>query len=253
MKTLLRILLPLVFVLVVITSYATDKDYDTLMLKARRFADWKEWRSAAAMYQLAAQQQPTSPHAYAPAMIIYGMLGDTDEVSDLLTTALKAGIPPDSLFNAARSASIEISHLNLYEQFLLTARRCAPYLTRAINDRLLDYYTFRNDGPKMTEYAELMLPSDSIDNKQIPYLTRLALGYIDMGRTQEAMYYFQQILKNDPDNLNALLYLGNYYAQTGEMQQALPYLLRARTIRPSLYLNSIIPDSIHSLRVSDNH
>lgn len=232
----------------VINTHAsgTDKEYDNLMLKAQRFAEWKEWRSSAAMYQLAAQRQPTATAAYAPALIIYGMLGETEEVTELLTTALKAGIPPDSLFNAARKASIAISHLNQYEQFLLTARRCAPYLTRAINDRLLDYYSFRNDGPKMTEYAELMLPSDSLDSKHIPYLTTLAMGFIDMGRTQEAMFYFKEILRSDSDNLTALLYIGNYYAQTGDMQQAMPYLTRARKIRPSLYLNSLITDSVNT-------
>lgn len=241
MTTLLRITLCLLITLFSFVSEANEPSkYEDLMTKAKRFADWKEWRSAAAMYQLAAKQDPSATEAYAPALIIYGMLDETDEVKELLTTALRSGIPPDSLFDATRSAAVKLAHLNRYEQFLLTARRSVPYLTRTINDRLLDYYAFRNDGAKMVEYAELMLTSDMPAKYQVPYLTRAAMGYIDMGRTTEAIHYFKQILDIDTKNLNALLYLGNFYAQSGDMNTALPYLTRAQEIRPSLYLAKLI-------------
>lgn len=51
---------------------------------------------------------------------------------------------------------------------------------------------------------------------------------------------YHRILAINPDNLTALLAIGNYLHLTGHPHQARPYLQRANNIAPTPYLTNLL-------------
>ena len=73
-------------------------------------------------------------------------------------------------------------------------------MTRALDNQLLQYYDFRNDGPMIEQYARRMLAPlpDSVE-----YLTLLARGLLLQGKIDQAAAVWQQILTLDPTDPGA--------------------------------------------------
>jgi len=231
--------------LLCIAITATATDYNTLSLKAERFYKQQEWASALAMYQLMLESQPQQADVYSRAIISATSLRDSSEVLELTNKAFEFHVPFDSIFQNVKAESFALGKTNLYEKYLLGIATHYPWLQRAIDGYLTDYYVFRHDGRKMIEYAKIMLeglPSDA------GFLSILARGYMLNGETELAIETWHNILETDPDNYNALLSLGNYYF---ELWQKSPsdkllrnntseYLRRAYDIKPTPYISSIL-------------
>ena len=61
------------------------------------------------------------------------------------------------------------------------------------------------------------------------------------GATAQGIDIYKKILSLHPDNYNALIVLGNWYAQHPESRdKALPYLQRADSLRPTPYVTALI-------------
>ena len=227
---------------VFISFSVSAADFQTLALKARRFFDQKEWASASAMYSLMLDERPADSAIYGPAIVAAEAQADTAQAIALLDKSIDCHIPFDTIFQGVRSESFAIGRADIYEQFLLSAKSHAPWLTRSVDHALMRYYAFRCDGSRMVEYATIMLRGlpDSID-----FLSILASGYLLDGQTSKAIDTYRHILTIDHDNYNALLYLGNYYfSQAGTSPQAQSaareYLSRARAIRQAPYIDAMI-------------
>ncbi|MDE6826112.1 MAG: tetratricopeptide repeat protein [Paramuribaculum sp.] len=230
MKRIMIGLLTATALLTTIGARAEQTSYDVLATKAERFYNQKDWSSASAMYGMMLAQRPNDTGIYCKAITAAGMRNNSSEQTALLNQALKAKTPIDSLFSGVEKASFAIGQTNLYENFLMTARIANPWMSRNIDSYLLKYYTFRRNGPKMIEYADIMLKGDP-ESETFGYA--LAQGMLNEGRTEEAMAEYRKILEKNPDAIEALLYLGNLEIATGNRSEALQLLKKAYALRPT--------------------
>lgn len=230
MKRIIIGLLTATALLTTTGARAEQTSYDVLATKAERFYNQKDWSSASAMYGMMLAQRPKDTAVYCKAITAAGMRNNVAEQNALLTQALKAKTPIDSLFSGVEKASFAIGQTDLYENFLLAARSSNPWMSRNIDSYLLKYYSFRRNGPKMVEYADIMLKGDP-DSETFGYA--LAQGMLNEGRIGEAMAQYRKILELHPDALEALLYLGNLEAATGNRSEGVKLLKKAYALRPT--------------------
>ncbi len=208
--------------------------------KAERFFSQHEWASAMAMYGLLISEKPTDINSYAHAIVAAGMLDARAEQLDLTTRAIHAAVPFDSLFARVERISFSLAQTSLYRDYLLRVRDAQPWMARHINGQLLRYYTYRRDPAGMIAYSRLML--DGMPG-HTAFLYPLAQELLLRGQPEEAMKVYTEILTAEPHSLEALLYLGNYFADRApthpaDRQIARDYLERAAALRPTPYLAS---------------
>ncbi len=196
----------LLFLLVAASLLSVAADYEVIADKAARFFRHREWASASAMYELMLEQAPDVADTYSHAIIAASMRADTTDEMRLLGQAMQHSIPFDSVMSGVRKIALMSGNIDTYEHFLLNAQKSHPWLERAIDRFLLDYYCFRADGQKMVRYSRLLLHGLP-DNEA--FLSTLAQGQLLEGNVDSAMTTYRNILSLNPDNYEALLYIGN--------------------------------------------
>ncbi len=235
MKHQLGLLISFLFLASATTlATATSPSYQNWSRKANRFFDNEEWASASAMYTLMLSERPDSAAVWGNAIVAAGMQNLPERQTELFNEALKAALPLDSIFNAIRSSSFSIMQTDLYERFLINIQKHEPWMERVINNRLLDYYTFRDNGPGMVRLSNIML-AGLPDNER--FLYSLAKGQLLCGDIASAVKTYNEIVSLNPESLDALLYLGNYYAGIpAQRNEAIYFLSNAMRISPTPYL-----------------
>lgn len=219
-----------------LSAFATA-DYRTTAAKADRFFEAGEWASAQALYSIMIDQRHDADSAYVKAIVASSILSDSASASHFLTDAMKAGISFTWLMDQVKSTSFAIGKADVYEDFLLRSQRDCPWLHRAIDAELLDYYTFRDNGEKMIVYAEKMLAGLPESTK---YLSALAAGFCLKGDFNSAVGIWNKILGIEPDNYDILLKIGNFYRITGDNLQGDEFLARAAKIHPTPFVDNCL-------------
>ncbi len=220
-------------------------DYPAIERKAARFYADREWASALAMYELMLSERPDVTATYGNAIVAAAVTSRPSTEVALLEQAMHHRVPLDSLFSSVETRSFALGRADVYEGFLLLVKERQPWMTRNINARLLDYYTFRREPDKMIEMARLML--DGLPDS-IQFLSLLARGQMMRGDTADSLATYRHILQLDPDNYDALLQLGNYAllqydatpSDTSARDSAITYLTRANTLHPTPYVASAL-------------
>lgn len=208
---------------------------DELNVKARRFYAAGEWNAASAMYMLILDARPDSTAVYGPAMCAAAMQGDSLEQMRLLRLAISHRLAVDSVFASVERASLALGQTHLYERFLQRAAVAEPWLSRNIEGRLLDYYTFRCDGEGMVRTAQTLLRGLPDDPR---FLMSLARGYMICGRPDDAMATYRRVIQVDAGNVDAMLYLAYYELSRtgGDRAEAIRLLTEAQRLRPRPYV-----------------
>ena len=85
-------------------------------------------------------RRPDCDSTYVNAIIASSMLGQPDMASHLLTEAMKAGVSFPRLMSGVKSVAFEVGEPDVYEDFMLRSQRDCPWLERAIDSELLQYY-----------------------------------------------------------------------------------------------------------------
>ncbi|MDE5643568.1 MAG: hypothetical protein K2I56_08765 [Muribaculaceae bacterium] len=219
-------------------------EYDAVAVKAGKYFGEGEWASAQALYELMLAERPDLLDTYAHAIVASAMRADTLRMTDLLerSAAHSVGIYP--LFDRVRELSFEVGRASVYGDFLALSARDMPWLSRPVDAALLEYYRFRHDGPMIVEYAGRML---RLLPRSVEYLSALAYGYMLCGDFAGASDTWRYILEIAPDDYDTLLYLGNYYADCGDMAEASACLSRAYALRPTPYVGKWLKDNDASL------
>lgn len=217
----------IIFLAVAIVHSISAADYNTIATRAARFFSYKEWASAGAMYTLMIDSRPEVSSTYGHAIVAAGMLDKEDEQIDLTHRAMRAQVPVDSIFKSVEQVSFSLGQTSLYERYLLLVQEREQWLVRVIDGYLLRYYTYRNDGSGMVIYARKMLTGLPDDEQ---FLYTLAQGNLLVGNMEEAIATYERIVEVYPQSYEALLYLGNYYAECNATK-AIDYLHRAQAIR----------------------
>jgi len=227
------------FVIFVATVFAMNarSPYELTEAKAARFFDAREWASAQALYGIMLDQRPDVASTYVHAIIASSMLGDTIAASHLLSESMKAGVNFSRLMAGVKTTAFEIGEAGVYEDFLFRSQRDCPWLERAIDDELLRYFSFRNDGVMMVRYAIKMLSGLP---ESTAYLSVLARGHALSGDFAGAVAVWKRIVEISPDDYDALLNLGNYYDLTGDTDLADKYLSKAQSLHATPFVASRI-------------
>lgn len=268
MSYLAKNILLLFIVAITGVTLTAQTPYSRLELKADRFFEQKEWSQAAATYYQMLEVRPDVAATYGKAIVANAVKGDTIAEMDLMVRALNAKIPFDSVLSRVRMTSFQLGKSNLYGDFLLRVKDAYPWMRRPIDNYLLRYYIYRQDGVKMIEYSQMMLQGDP---SNIQFLSSLAQGAMLCGNFDEGIRAYETILSVAPDDYDSLLALGNYYyienrvaveAQAKDEKQlmrmlstgpyaekALSYLSRANSLRPTPYVTSQIASlTLHTRR-----
>ena len=167
--------------------------------------------------------------------IVAAMAGDTLSQQRLTRSAIEHRVVVDSLFGGVERASIALGKPAVYEDYLETVVVSEPWLRRAVDLRLLHYFAFRHNGEKTVECARRMLYGLP-DN--VEYLELMAQGYLDCGDMTAAERVYSRVVEISPDNVTALLYLGNALWDRGNKKAGAEYLRRAYDICPTPYLEA---------------
>ena len=237
---------------IICTLKSLATDYSQLELKASRFYSQQEWASASAMYGLMIDRRPDVPSTYGRAIVASAMQGaPVADRMTLLSRSIEARIPLDSIFAVICTNAFDLGKACVYEDFLINVKQQYPWMTRTIDNYLLQYYTFRSDGQKMIEYSRIML--DGMPHNTL-FLSSLAQGYLLDGQYSEAMATYKTLLEYTPHNYTALLYLGNYYSDMAHNRHsdtearllARQYLSEANRLHPTPYVTRLLADPLLS-------
>ena len=234
---LLSVLLALVWIF---TPASAVNPYPQLEAKAQRAFTHAEWASASALFDLMLEERPKVPSTYGQAIVSNAMRSDTIAQMRLLQRALDNHVPFDSIFSRVRQWSFHLGKTHLYEHFLKEAQRSYPWMRRAVDARLLAYYTFRRNGEGMILYSRKMLDG-AADN--VGFLPTLAEGQMLTADEPAAVTTYRRILVVDPKNVNALLNLGNIYAMHDDETSrsiAIDFLEQAYALKPTPYVAATI-------------
>lgn len=205
--------------------------------RAERAFGFGEWAQAGALYELMLAERPDSAGLYARAIVAASLQPDTLRAVELLERAMAHGVALDSVTSGVRTAAMTCGHTSVYADFLKRTRRLMPYMARAIDARLLDYYEFRNDGPQTVRLAEDMLRGlpDSVR-----YLSALARGQMLCGDARGAESTWRRIIALEPDNTEALRSLGVMLHTEGRVDEARPLLEHVQAISPSPFIYTLL-------------
>lgn len=216
--------------------------FDRLERKAARFFENAEWPNANAMYVLMLDQRPQDRNIYSAAIVSNIMAGDTARALDLIPRALSNLIPIDTVLTEVQRTSFSIGRGDLYENFLLKTRSEYPWYSRVINNYLLNYYDFRDNGPELVKYATIMLGGLPNDRR---FLRLLARGQLLSGHILQAVETWHKIATFYPTDYDNLLDLANYYATVGDTSNAVEWFRRADAIRSTPYVTDYLRSHAH--------
>lgn len=224
-----------ILMIVTAVTLSAAPDYDRTAIKADRFFEAGEWASAQALYGILLDKRPEADSIYVKAIVASSMMGDSVAASHLLTNAMNAGIGFERLMAGVREVSFEVGSAKTYEDFLLRSQRDCRWLTRAIDAELLRYYIFRDNGPKIVKYSQIMLAGMP---ESVEYQLSLASGYVLAGDYDKAVGTWRRIIEQSPDSYDALIAIGNYMDLSGNTISAAEYLSRAQELRPTPFVAS---------------
>ncbi len=214
-----------------------DATYEQMQVKAGRLFDQDDWIPAGALYNFMIHERPTVADNYGRAVVAAYAAGDTLAPMQYLSGALESHIPLDSVLTKVKTYAFGKSRAGLYERFMLNASDTYPWLARALEPYLLQYYTSRRNGQEMVHYANRLLQG-------LPgnpgFLSILAEGYMIDNKYDKAAQAWTDIINAHPDNFDALVNLASYYSLTDRPEQALTYFRRAKAIHATPYIESQI-------------
>ena len=193
------------FSLSVFNINANDKIHN----KANEHFERKEWKEASEIYNVLINSEKGNISLYAPSIISAGKCDNYNRVMDYITFSEKCGIPLDSVFKRTLTLSLKTRSTEVYENMLLTIKEKQPWLKNFINGYLLDFYNNRKNRQKTIDIANTILETKPKNTTEILLIKAKALN--DMGDINSAIIVMEEILDIDSNNIDARLFLGNYY------------------------------------------
>jgi tetratricopeptide (TPR) repeat protein len=152
---------------------------------------------------------------YARTVLAYVQSDETDKASQILRLATLRDIKVEVLFDRMQRISQEAGMPGIFERiFLLTKKKKDQYSSMA-DHYLLHYYL---DNHK-DELAILVLEDLLAENpKQVDNLLLLASAYHRVGKDSMAVVNYKKILTYDETNYEANLFIGAYYYLKAEVE-----------------------------------
>ena len=182
---------------------------DKIRNKADEHFERKEWKEASEIYNVLINSEKGDISLYAPSIVSAGKTNNYNRVMEYITFSEKCGIPLDSVFKRTLTLSLKTRSTDVYENMLKTINEKQPWLKNFINGYLLDFYNNRKNRQKTIDIANIILETKPKNITDILLIKAKALN--DMGDINSAIVVMEDILNIDSNNIDARLFLGNYY------------------------------------------
>ena len=176
--------------------------------RASQFYSRGEWASSCAAYTTLAREQPKMTEYWVRGIVSALLKGDGQLAREEMLNSVDNHVPIDSVFDGIFNETIAQGKCDMYEHFLLDMKNTERWMGRVINRCLLKYYVFRDDAEKIVSTANVLLATTP-DN--MLFLPSLAYGQLLSGDMEGMAATNRHILELDSSNVEALLYLANYY------------------------------------------
>lgn len=194
-----------IFSVSVFSASASDK----IRTKAEEHFAKKEWKEASEIYNIIINSEKNDISLYAPSIVSAGRSNNYNRVMEYITLSEKCGIPLDSIFKSTLTLSLKTRSTDVYENMLLTIKEKQPWLKNLINGYLLKFYDNRKNTVKTIEIADMIIAGNPKNVTDIMIIKARALN--DVGNIDSAINVMEDILGIDSNNIDARIYLGNYY------------------------------------------
>ena len=194
-----------IFSFSVFSANASNK----IKTKAEEHFAKKEWKEASEIYNIIINSEKRDISLYAPSIISAGKSNNYNRVMEYITLSEKCGIPLDSIFKSTLTLSLKTRSTDVYENMLLTIKEKQPWLKNLINGYLLEFYNSRKNTTKTIEIANIIIAGNPKNVTDI--MTIKAKAFNDIGNIDSAINVMEDILGLDANNIDARIYLGNYY------------------------------------------
>lgn len=214
MKNILTVLL--CSILYINNSYAQDleshqKKGEDIMTKGDYTAAYEEFKAAIALDTATVGNGILYSYAGICAM----QLNLNQEAKPLFETALERGFADERLYEWLGIICGREKDYACQEEIYLKAIETFPDLQFSYKTRLVNTYYYSKQYDKVVPLAEEILTVDPDDMK----VREFYAGSLNrLKKTKEALEAYQEILKMDPENKNANLFVGNYYYLVGKSQ-----------------------------------
>ena len=251
LRVLLWVAAALLLVMPAVSSpaFAAKPDMKVLREKAGRFYAHSEWPNALAMFYAILEDEPDDIATYARAIVVSGIIQDTERQMSLFERAQNAGLSLDRLFDEVRKSAFEIGEPQEAERFFYRVKDHLPWMSRNIQIRLAKYYDIRNNGAKMVAMSDTLLALNARDPMILGIKAR---GYKLLDDYPSAVKCYKEILKIDPTDVDALLNIWVYYyyqvksrnlpISSEEVKEARLHLAEANRLQPSAYIERLLSE-----------
>lgn len=202
----------------------------TLAERASNFYTRGEWASSRAAYTTLARENAGTTEYWVRGIVSSLMADDEKWAREETLAGIDSHIPIDTIFEDVFRETISHGKSDMYERYITGLKASDPWLGRVVDRCLLKYYLFRDDAGNIVATATSLLESTP-DN--LLFLPALAYGQLLSGDMEGMAATNKRILELDSHNLDALLYLANYYygqwkkGATEMKNEALDYVARA--------------------------
>lgn len=184
-----------------------------LLQKSEEAFNTQRWKSAGTLYELLLKDSVNYTPYMAKALLANELAGD--EVSLRRVDALY-GINRfrlDSLLSDFSKLCIRLHHFDVFEESLDRIRTVMPENADTLLYGMIKYRLFLRDSKgaiRIARKGQAEQPDNSL------WLRLEAEGWQLAGQSDQAMLAYRKLLMRDPDNIDALLYEGNYYYLQGK-------------------------------------
>lgn len=205
----------------------------TLEERASQFYDRCECMSSRGAYTTLAREHGSVSQYWVRSVFSLLMEGDEPAAREETMSGIDHHVPIDTIFKGVFEETISHGQSNMYERYLTGLKKSDPWLGRVVDRCLLKYYLFRADAEKIIDTAQSLLEATP---ENMLFLPALAYGQLLSGDMQGMAATNKKILDLDSSNVDALLYLANYYygewkdGDENNKAPALEYVTRAERI-----------------------
>ncbi|MEG1585662.1 MAG: hypothetical protein RR346_02175, partial [Bacteroidales bacterium] len=180
-----------------------------LLQKAEEAFNAQRWKSAGTLYELLLKDSVTYTPYMAKALMANELDGDDVSVRRADELFMRNRFRMDSLLNDFSRMCIRMKHFDVFEESLERMRRVMPENADTLLYGMIKYRLFLREPQNAIRLAQLGMKESPSKNMQWWRLE--ASGWQMLGKSEKALPLYEQLLKKNPNDLDALLFEGNFY------------------------------------------
>lgn len=188
-----------------------------LLQKSEEAFNAERWKSAGTLYELLLKDSTSYTPYMAKALLANELAADEASLrkADLLYQQNRFRL--DSLLHDFSRLCIRLRHFDAFEESLNRIRTVMPENNDTLLYGMIRYRMFLRDAPgaiRLTEKARIEQPAKSL------WIRLEAEAWQMAGKSDKALGLYRLLLSLNPNDLDALLFEGNYYYLLGKKKIA---------------------------------